>query len=105
MLSWHHTARTLTSPICWLVVGEHCRVVCKLNDGVGVVCSYAVMVEQGVQEGIKHAPLTGHLLPTLTTWGRPVRKSRNQLKKEMFSPSDLSVVISFQGTMVLNTEL
>jgi hypothetical protein len=26
------------------------------------------------------------LLPTLTTWGQPVRKSRIQLQREVFSP-------------------
>ena len=29
------------------------------NDGVGVVPGRAVMTEQGVQEGTKHAPLRG----------------------------------------------
>ena len=33
-------------------------------------------------------------LPTLTTWGRPVRKSRI-----------LRLVMSFEGTMVLDAEL
>jgi hypothetical protein len=49
--------------------------------------------EQGVQEGTEHAPLgvpflrisvADVLLPTLTTWGRPVRKSRIQLQREVF---------------------
>jgi hypothetical protein len=30
------------------------------------------------------------LLPTLTTWGRPVRKSRIQLQREVFSPRFLA---------------
>ena len=42
------------------------------------------------------------LLPTLTTWGRPVRKSWIQLQREVLSPRVLSLVMSF---MVLNTEL
>ena len=29
----------------------------KLNDGVGVVPGYAVVGEQGVQDGTEHAPL------------------------------------------------
>ena len=75
---------------------------------------HRVVGEQGVQEGTKHAPLKGPvlratmvyvLLPTLTTWGRPVMKSRIQLQREVFSPKDLSLVMSFEGTMVLNTEL
>ena len=34
-------------------------VVSKLNDGVGVVLGHAVVGEQGVQKGTKHAPLRG----------------------------------------------
>ena len=69
---------------------------------------------QGVQEGTKHAPLRDPvlrismadvLLPTLTTWGRPVRKSRFQLQREVFSPRVVTLVMSFVGTMVLNAEL
>ena len=45
------------------------------------------------------------LLPTLTTWGQPVRKSRIQLHREVFCPIVLSLVMSFEGTMVLNSEL
>ena len=45
------------------------------------------------------------LLPTLTTWGWPVRKSRIQLQREVFSPMVLSLVMSNGGTMVLNAEL
>ena len=37
------------------------------------------------------------LLPTLTT--------RIQLQREMFSSRDLSLVMSFEATMVLNSEL
>ena len=45
------------------------------------------------------------LLPTLTTWGQPVRKSRIQLQREVFSPRVLSFVMSFEGTRVLNAKL
>jgi hypothetical protein len=45
------------------------------------------------------------LLLTLTTWGRPVRKSRIQLQREVFSPKVLSLLMSFDGTMVLNAVL
>ena len=45
------------------------------------------------------------LLPTLTTWELPVRKSRIQLQREAFSPKVLSLLTSFEGTMVLNAEL
>jgi hypothetical protein len=37
----------------------HCCVIGKLNDGVGVVLGLAVIGEQGLQEGTKHAPLRG----------------------------------------------
>jgi hypothetical protein len=42
LLSWHHTARSLTSSLigCVIVVSDqayHCCVIGKLNDGVGVV--------------------------------------------------------------------
>ena len=64
------------------------------------------MSEQGVQEGIEHAPLRGPvlrismadvLLPTLTTWGWPVRKSRIQLQIEVFRPRILSLVMNLEG--------
>ena len=45
------------------------------------------------------------LLPTLTTWGWPIRKSSIQLQREVFSPRFLSLVVSFEGTMVLNAEV
>ena len=47
---------------CLVVAGEqayHSCVIGKLNDGVGVVLGHAVMGEQGVHEGTKHAPLMG----------------------------------------------
>ena len=37
--------------------------------------------------------VAGVLLPTLTTWGWPVRKSRIQLQREVFSPRILSLVL------------
>ena len=63
-MSWHHTARALTSfPTgCFIDVGDqayHRCVVNKLNCGVGVVLDHTVMGEQGVQEETKHAPLRG----------------------------------------------
>ena len=45
------------------------------------------------------------LFSTLTTWGWPVRKSRIQLQREVFSLRVLSLVMSFVGTMMLNAEL
>ena len=74
---------------------------------------HAVVGEQGVQQGTENTPHTpvlrisvaDVLLPTLTTWGLPIRKSRIQLQREVFSPRDLSLMMSFDGTMVLNAEL
>ena len=74
------------------------------------------MSEQGAQEGTEHAPLRGPVLrisvvdgsfPTLTTWGRPVRKSRIQLQREgvLRVLRFLSLVMSFEGTIVLSAEL
>ena len=42
------------------------------------------------------------LIPTLTTGGRPIRKSRIQLQGEVFRRSVLSLVMSVEGTMVFN---
>jgi N-formylglutamate amidohydrolase len=33
------------------------------------------------------------MLPTITTWGRPIRKSRIQLQREGFRPRVLSLVM------------
>ena len=45
------------------------------------------------------------MLPTLTTWVPSVRKSRNQLQREVFNPRVLSLVTCLEGTMVLNAKL
>ena len=44
------------------------------------------------------------LLPTFTTWGRPVSNSRTQLHRKGFRPRALSLVKSLAGTMVLRQE-
>ena len=47
---------------CLVVVGDqayHCWVICKLNDGVGLVLGHAVKGEQGVQGGTVHTPPRG----------------------------------------------
>ena len=72
------------------------------------------MGEQGAQEGTEHSPLRGTRVedqrgrcvfayPYHLGW--PIRKSRIQLQREMFSPRVLCLVMSFVGTMVLNAEL
>ena len=72
------------------------------------------MGEQGVQEGLSTyscgAPMlriseVEVLFPTFTTWGRPVRKSRTQLHRTEFRPKASSLMMSLEGTMVLNAEL
>ena len=80
---------------------------------LGVVPGRAVMSEQGVQEGTEHVPEGPRVedqhdvcvVTYLTTSGRPIRKSRIQLQREVFSPRILNLVMSFEGTMVLNAEL
>ena len=58
-----------------IVVGDqayHSRVICKLIDGVEIVSGYAVVGEQGVQEGTKPAPLrisVADVLPPLNPLG------------------------------------
>ena len=86
----------------------------KERDGVRVVPGPAVMGEQGVQEGTEHAPLgsssvedqRGRCIATHPhNWGRPARKSRIQVQRKGFSPRILSLVMRFEGTMVLNAVL
>ena len=64
---------------------------------------HVVVGEQGVQEGTKYTPLrdpvlkisvADMLLPTRTTRGRPVRKSRIQLQGEVFRPRVLPPPVS-----------
>ena len=80
----------------------------------GVMPGRAVISEQGVQEGAKHASLRGpgveaqrgrRVVSYPYPLGAVIRKSRIQLQRELFSPRVLRVVMSFEGTMVLNTEL
>jgi len=44
-------------------------------------------------------------LPTLTTWGLAVRKSRTQAHRGVFRPSLISLPYSLLGTMVLKAQL
>jgi hypothetical protein len=107
LLSWHH------NPIGCLVIDQayHCCVIGKLNDSVGVVPGHAVMSEQ---EGTEHAHLRGPRVEDqcgrcVVTYPyhlcAAVRKSRIQLQREAFSPRVLRLVMSFEGTIVLNAEL
>ena len=45
------------------------------------------------------------LLPTFTTWGRTDRKSRTQLQRAALRLRASSLMMSLEGTMVLNAEL
>ena len=60
VLALHCQVSDLLPKGCLIVISDqayHRRVVGKLNDGVGVVCSHAVLGEQGLQEGTEHAPI------------------------------------------------
>ena len=52
MLFWHRQVSDLLPIGCLVVVSDHCCVVCKLNDGFGVMPGHAVVGEQGVQDGL-----------------------------------------------------
>jgi hypothetical protein len=93
------------------------RCVVSTLDGVGVVHSHAVVGKQRVQEGTKHASLRVPMLRVSVTdekvnkgkiffdiffkcvvtyphhLGWPIRKSRIQLPREVFSPRVLSLVL------------
>jgi hypothetical protein len=45
------------------------------------------------------------LLPSLTSWGRPVRKSRIQLLRDEFCPRVRILGMSLEWTIVLNAEM
>jgi hypothetical protein len=72
------------------------------------VPGHAVMGEQGVQEGTEHTPLRGPSVED-QRGGRvatyPYHQYRIQFQKEVFIPRVLSLIMSFEGTMVLNAEL
>ena len=76
----------------------------KLNDGVVVVLGHAVMGEQGVQEANEHTFPRGPRVedqrdrcvvtyPHHLEW--PIRNSRILLRRNVFSPMVLSLVMTF----------
>ena len=71
--------------------------------------SHADVGKQEIQEGAKHPPLEGPRVEGqrdgCVVAYRPVRRSRIQLQRDVFSPRVLSLVTSLEGTMVLNAEL
>ena len=99
---------------CLIVGGYHYSVVCKHNDYVGGVHGHTVMGEQRVQERAENTPLWGpsvedqrggDVVSYLHYLGWPVRKSRTQLHRAGSRPWVSSLMMSLEGTMVLNAEL
>ena len=45
------------------------------------------------------------MFPTITTWERSVRKPRTQMQRTGFRPRASSLMMSLEGTMLLNAEL
>ena len=67
------------------------------------------MGEQGVLQGeslcvvpVLRISIVEVLLPSFTTWGMPVSKSRTQLHRDGFRPRALSLVTSLEGTIVFS---
>jgi hypothetical protein len=65
--------------------------------------------EQGVQEGTKHAPLRGPRVEgkhgeCVVAYLHHLGEAPQEVQ-EVFSPRVLSLVMSLEGTMVLNAEL
>ena len=108
--SWH---RYLQVGLLIIVRDQahHDCVIRKLN---GAGPGHVIMCVQGVQYWAEDATLGDPVfrkrglevcLPTLTTWGLAVRKSRIQPHRGVFSPSSISLSASLVGTMVLKAEL
>jgi hypothetical protein len=90
-MSWHLTARCLTSSLSHRPSAYHSHVLCKLNDGVGVVRGHAVVSEQGVQEGTEHATQRGATVEG-QHGGCAVAYPHLQLQRGVFSPRVLSAL-------------
>ena len=85
---------------------------CMIEMEVGMATQSCVNREyrRGLRTHLCGAPVlrisgVEMLNPTLTTWGRPVRKSRTQLHRAGSRPRVSSLMKSLEGTMVLNAEL
>uniref|UniRef100_A0A674CJF2 Uncharacterized protein n=1 Tax=Salmo trutta TaxID=8032 RepID=A0A674CJF2_SALTR len=94
---WHHTGGSMAS--YWWQYGI--ILVAVWHHTGGSMASY------WWQYGIKTFTDTESMFIKVTTEssGGPVRKSRIQLQREVFSSMVLSLLMSFEGTMVLNAEL
>ena len=71
---------------------------------------HAVVGEQGVQEETKHATLRGPSVEDQrgrcgVTYTYHLWAASSGSRREVFNPRVLSLVMSFEGTMVLNSEL
>ena len=82
------------------------------NDVVGVLLGHAVMGEQGLQEGTEHAPWPrveyqrGRCVVTYPYHLRVARQEvQDPLQREVISPRVLSLLMSFEGILLLNAEL
>ena len=83
-------------------------VVCKLNDGFGVVPGHSVVGEQGVQKGTEYSveDQGGGCVATYPHHlGAARQEVQDPVAEEVLSPRILSLVMSFEGTMVLKAEL
>ena len=117
-LFWHHKARSLTSPlqaVSSLLVIRPTTVVSSANLIIELEAymANAVVGEQGVQERAEHTPLwdpsgerqrSGDVVSYLHHLGA-ARKSRTQLHREGLRPRASSLMMSLEGTVVLNAEL
>ncbi len=104
-----------------IVVSDQAYHLCvfrKFDDDIGAVCGCTVVCVQGVQEWAEDAALRSTsvemdqrtrgdeiLLLILTTWLLPVRMSRIQLQRDLFSSRVWSFITSVASSMVLNAEL
>ena len=90
---------------------HHRCVVCKLNDGVGVMRGHTVVSAQGVQEGAEHSPLGEHmlrisvaevLLLTLTTFTNTHTHTHTHMQALSFSLFSLSFPLFFSLSLPLS---
>ena len=66
---------------------------------------HTVMGEQGVQEGAEHAPLWGPSVEDQQSGGDVSYLGSGPSCTEGFRPRAASLMMSLEGTMVLNAEL
>ena len=66
------------------------------------LCSLALEHGKVLEDHVVRFSVADVLLYNLTTWEWTVRKSRIQLQRNVFHPRVLSLVMSLEGTPVLN---